>query len=127
MLNHSNTMALYELATLLGAAPWLAVLLIGSIICLRRLRSQPREGWLLLSAIALALFARFGMVSLVSLSWPYLSSAGIRGLWVMPMLFELPVALVQAGAWALIMVAAFGAERTARSKYLAEDDDDRDD
>lgn len=127
MMDQSNTITLYELAALLGTAPWLVVLLIGSIICLRRLPSQPREGWLLLSAMALALFERFGIFSLVNLSWPYISSAGIRGLWVIPVLYELPAALVQAGAWGLLMLAAFGAERTARSKYLVEDEGDRDD
>lgn len=123
MVNHSNTLALYEVATLLGAAPWLLVVTIGAIYCLRRLSSQPREGWLLLSAITLAIFARFAIPSLLNMGWSYISSAGLRGLWVVPLLYELPTAFMQAGAWSLIMLAAFGAERTARSKYLVENDD----
>lgn len=120
---------LFQFANLLGWMPWLIVLTIGGIMCLLRLSKQPREGWLLGIAIVLAIFARFGVPSLVSL----IVTSGIQidfgnRIWMWRMLYEFPAAVIQAAAWGLLLYAAFGEGKTAKSKYLIEEElDEHDD
>jgi hypothetical protein len=120
---------LIQLASFLGWMPWLIVLMIGGVVCLLRLSKQPREGWLVGIAIVLAIFARFGVPSLVT----FIMTSGIQldfgnSIWMWRMLYEFPAAVVQAVAWGLLLYAAFGEGKTAKSKYLVEDDlDERDD
>ena len=117
---------LFQVTALIGWAPWLIVLTIGGVVCLRRLSKQPREGWLVLGAIVLSVTARFGVPSLMALSMMLGVSinSGNRN-WLWPLLSEFPGATLQAAAWGLLIYAAFGGGRTAKSKYLIEDQIDQ--
>lgn len=108
---------LIQVTTLLGSAPWLVVMMTGGIVCLRRLSSRPRESWLVIAAIILSLSARFGVSGLVTLSMMLGVSinSGNRN-WLWPLLSEFPGATLQAAAWGLLIYAAFGSGRTAKSK-----------
>ncbi len=123
MRNPTEMAVLIQFASFLGWMPWLIVLMIGGVMCLLRLSKQPREGWLVGTAIVLALFARFGVPSLVSLIMSY----GIQidfgnRIWMWRMLYESPAAVIQAVAWGLLLYAAFGEGKRAKSKYLIEDE-----
>lgn len=117
---------LIQVTTLLGSAPWLVVMLTGGIVCLRRLSGRPRECWLVLGAIILSLSARFGVPSLVTLSMMFGGSINYSSsAWLWPLLYGFPGSALQATAWGLVIYAAFGEGRTAKAKYLVEDEVDQ--
>ena len=117
------------LAQLAGQSPWLLVMLVGGLMCLSRLSTRPREGWLVGSAIGLMLFATIGMPQLLSVIISLIPGlfgvgAGATGasMWGLRLLFGLPISIIQAAAWGLILYAAFGEGSGPRSKYLVEDE-----
>lgn len=116
------------LAQALGAMPWLLVMLAGGVVCLRRLSTNPREGWLVGGAIALSLFATFGVSNAINLLLQFIPglmtsvAPGMDSVWIYRLLFGLPRSVVQAAAWGLILYAAFGEGSGPRSKYLIEDE-----
>ena len=114
-----------QIIDLAAYSPWLIVMFVGGIGCLRRLQDRPREGWLVGSAIILALFARFGVGKLVSMASMYgLMPNG--GAFNMRMVFlvtsDVPIAIVSSVACGLILYAAFGEGSGPRTKYLIEDE-----
>ena len=111
-----------------GSLPLLLVLLAAGVLCLRRLTTQPREGWLVGAAIGLSLFDLIGTPNFINLIlalvpglWTSLMAGGKSTLG-MHLLFGLPSSIVQAAAWGLILYAAFGEGSGPRSKYLVEDE-----
>ena len=116
------------LAQVLSALPWLLVMLAGGVVCLRRLSTNPREGWLVGGAIALSLFATFGVPNAINLLLQFIPGlmdsvmAGANYAWKFQLLYGLPTSLFQAAAWGLILYAAFGEGSGPRSKYLIEDE-----
>ena len=128
MSNPAYLHLMMQLAYLIGSLPWLLVMLAGGVVCLRRLSNHPREGWLVGSAIALSLFASFGLPHLIGQliqHVPGLMASGPPGadsIWKDQLLFGLPVSVAQATAWGLILYAAFGEGSGPRSKYLIEDE-----
>ena len=116
------------LGQVLGALPWLLVMLAGGVVCLRRLSTNPREGWLVGGAITLSLFATFGVPNAISLLLQFIPglmasvAAGPYYLWKFQLIYGLPSSIVQAAAWGLILYAAFGEGSGPRSKYLIEDE-----
>ena len=110
----------------LGQLPWLLVMLAGGVVCLRRLVTRPRDGWLVGGAIALSLLAVFGVSQAIGL---LLSSGlmitigyGLNSIWEYRLLYGIPISIVQSAAWGLILYAAFGKGSGPRSKYLIEDE-----
>ncbi|MEK6257979.1 MAG: hypothetical protein AABP62_05100 [Planctomycetota bacterium] len=120
----------FHIVKLLGSLPWLVVMLVGGAVCLRSLSTRPREGWLVGGAIALSLFATFGVENVFRMLHLILELMGLRGtgvpgtdsIWLHQVLNGLPASIVQAGAWGLILYAAFGEGSGPRSKYLIEDE-----
>lgn len=116
------------LAQLVGQSPWLFVMLVGGLVCLSRLSTRPREGWLVGGAIGLTLFANIGLPQIISLIVNLvpglLNPVGTTGpsIWGFRILFGLPISIIQATAWGLILYAAFGEGSGPRSKYLIEDE-----
>ena len=122
--------AMFEVARVLGMLPWLAVMFLGGAVCLRMLSTRQRDGWLVGGAIALSMFATFGVENVFRMLHliPELTGLKLTGapgtdsMWLHPVLNGLPASIVQAGAWGLILYAAFGEGSGPRSKYLVEDE-----
>lgn len=123
-MNDSMTFQmLIQITQLVGAMPELLVLFAAAVVCLRRLSTCPRDSWLIGGAIALLLFARFGVSNLVTLLFQFLPgfvSGRINNLWILNLLYGLPMAVCQALAWGMILYTAFGEGSGSRSKYLIE-------
>lgn len=117
-----------HLAILVGELPWLLVMLAGGVVCLRRLSTRPREGWLVGAAIALSLFTLLGVSNAINLLLQFMPTliapvtSGTDSMWRYQLLYGLPSSLAQAAAWGLILYAAFGEGSGPRSKYLVEDE-----
>ena len=117
-----------HLAILVGELPWLLVMLAGGVVCLRRLSTRPREGWLMGAAIALSLFTLFGVSNAINLLLQFMPvliapvASGTDSMWMRQLLYGLPASIVQAAAWGLILYAVFGEGSGPRSKSLIEDE-----
>ena len=130
MNDFARLQLLVYIAILVGSFPWLLVMLAGGVVCLRRLSTHPREGWLVGSAIGLTLFASLGLPQLVSSIVGLLQSPGLFGTfeangaskWIMQFLYCLPASIIRSAAWSLILYAAFGEGSEPGSKYLVEDE-----
>lgn len=114
----------FQIIQLVGASPELLVLTIAGVICLRRLPNRPREGWLAGVAIALFVFAKFGISNLISLILTNTGGFVNSNLLVAYLAYGIPMSLAQATAWGLILYAAFGAGSGPSSKDLVESDDE---
>ena len=123
----NDVMFKLQIARAIGASPWLAVLFVACLISLSRLASRPRESWLVIGAITLALFAQFGLSTIQSLLLNALGPMLLpRNVWIQHLYFSLPSSILLSGAWAMLLYAAFGRESTPRSRYLIENDVDDD-
>lgn len=128
-----NDVGFWELVSLLGQViaqlPWVLVMLAGGVVCLRRLGTRPRDGWLVGGAIALSLLASFGVSHALDLLWSsgLMNSIGYgpNSMWEFQLLYGIPMSITQAAAWGLILYAAFGKGSGPRSKYLIEDESPR--
>lgn len=122
--------AMFEVARVLGMLPWLAVMFVGSAVCLRMLSTRRRDGWLVGGAIALSMFATFGVENVFRMLHLILELTGLKltgapgtdSIWLHQVLNGLPASIVQAAAWGLILYAAFGDGSGPRSKYLIENE-----
>jgi hypothetical protein len=114
--------ATLQIGTLIGAAPWILVMLAGGIVCLRRLSIYPREARLVGSAIVVAFGAVFAIPNLMNLMFRYLPgtvSFSENNYWPY-VITSLPANIANATAFGLILYAAFGSDTVPRTKYLKE-------
>lgn len=122
--------AMFEVARVLGMLPWLAVMFVGGVTCLRMLSTRRRDAWLVGGAIALSMFATFGVENVFRMLHLILELTGLKltgvpgtgSMWLHQVLNGLPASIAKAAAWGLILYAAFGEGSEPRSKYLVEDD-----
>lgn len=118
----------FYIVSLISSFPWLLVMLAGGVVCLRRLSTHPREGWLVGAAISLSLFAAYGLPNIIGMLIQFVPgimtslAPGSDTMWKFQLLYGIPVSIVQAITWGLILYAAFGEGCGPRSKYLVEDD-----
>jgi hypothetical protein len=125
MSNPATIQLMAYLTHLIGSLPWVLVMVAGGAVCLRRLSTQPREGWLVGSAIALSMFGAFGIPNIIGLvinNIPGLAASlatGPDSIWIYQLLYRIPSSAAEASAWGLLLYAAFGEGAGPRSKYLA--------
>lgn len=110
----------YKVAEMVGSGPELMVFLVAGFVCLRRLSSRPREGWLVICAVTAYLFSDFGVSTLIERiihlvpGFRAPSDAAVNALYIVP------ASIFHAAAWGLLLYAAFGEGSGPRSKYLIE-------
>ncbi len=118
-----------RLIEFVGWVPYFVVAFIGGVVCLVRLRKDPRKSFLIGLAIVFMLFADHGITMILNRCmtlWPDLfvpnpTSESLQ--FLMIFLYVLPQTIFQTLAWGLIFYAAFGpgSEPQSRSRYLIED------
>lgn len=111
-----------QIAQIIGSGPWLMVAFVAGIVCMGRLSTRPREAWLVICALAVSLFADFGVPTLINLLVQMVPGISASSKISAQLFYSLPIYIFHAAAWGLMLYAAFGEGSGPRSKYLIEPD-----
>ena len=110
----------------LGRTPLLLVLGMVGVICLCRLSNRPREHWLLGLAVALLLFGQVGLPNITSFVLSQVGSgvvgAGENSRLLVQFAIGLPLSVISAVSWGLLLYVAFGIDGGRRPRYLDEEE-----
>jgi|GEM_PF-7006759 len=109
----------------IAMSPMLLVMLVGVVIAIKRLPRHPRASWALIAALVLAGFNTLILPLAMQMFFQAFNSfQSTNELWLRTLIFTIPPMIVGSISWGLIFFAVF--DRPEMTKFLSEDDPDRD-